>query len=84
MIAIEAEAARGTAKASAATDPPCSKTVCVAVGSQGGFERAELDALLKLPFVTAVGLGPRVLRADTAALSALAVWQAVAGDWRAR
>jgi len=56
----------------------------ILTGPEGGFERAELDALLKLPFVTPVGLGPRVLRADTAALSALAVWQAVAGDWRAR
>lgn len=53
----------------------------ILVGPEGGFERGELDALVKLPFVTAVGLGPRVLRADTAALAALAVWQAVAGDW---
>jgi 16S rRNA (uracil1498-N3)-methyltransferase len=56
----------------------------ILTGPEGGFERAELDALLKLPFVSAMGLGPRVLRADTAALAALAVWQAVAGDWRAR
>ena len=54
----------------------------ILVGPEGGFERGELDALVKLPFVTAVGLGPRVLRADTAALAALAVWQAVAGDWQ--
>ncbi|MBL8704533.1 MAG: 16S rRNA (uracil(1498)-N(3))-methyltransferase [Rhodospirillales bacterium] len=53
----------------------------ILVGPEGGFERSELDALTKLSFVTAVGLGPRVLRADTAALAALAVWQAVAGDW---
>lgn len=53
----------------------------ILVGPEGGFERSELDALTKLPFVTAIGLGPRVLRADTAALAALAVWQAVAGDW---
>ena len=49
-------------------------------GPEGGFARAELDALRKLPFVTPVGLGPRVLRADTAALSALAVFQALAHD----
>jgi len=53
----------------------------ILVGPEGGFERGELDALVKLPFVTAIGLGPRVLRADTAALAALAVWQALAGDW---
>jgi 16S rRNA (uracil1498-N3)-methyltransferase len=54
------------------------------IGPEGGFAPAELDALRKLPNCTAVGLGPRLLRADTAALSALACWQALAGDWRAR
>lgn len=52
----------------------------ILTGPEGGFTRAELDALRKLPFVTAVGLGPRVLRADTAALAALAVFQAVSRD----
>jgi 16S rRNA (uracil1498-N3)-methyltransferase len=50
------------------------------IGPEGGFARAELDALHKLPFVTSVGLGPRVLRADTAALAALAIYQAVSHD----
>ncbi|HZB91599.1 MAG TPA: 16S rRNA (uracil(1498)-N(3))-methyltransferase [Stellaceae bacterium] len=54
----------------------------VLVGPEGGFTESELDALRKLPFVSPVGLGPRVLRADTAALAALAVLQALAGDWR--
>ena len=52
------------------------------VGPEGGFTETELDALTNLPFVTPVGLGPLVLRADTAALAALAVYQAIAGDWR--
>lgn len=52
----------------------------VMIGPEGGFARAELDALRKLPFVTPVGLGPRVLRADTAALAALAIFQAVSHD----
>jgi 16S rRNA (uracil1498-N3)-methyltransferase len=52
------------------------------VGPEGGFDQTELDAIDKLPFVTRVGLGPRVLRAETAALAALAVLQAIAGDWR--
>lgn len=52
------------------------------VGPEGGIAGSELDALRKLPFVTVVGLGPRVLRADTAALAALACWQALVGDWR--
>jgi len=53
----------------------------VLVGPEGGFHRDELDLLSKLDFVTAVGLGPRILRADTAALAALSCWQALAGDW---
>jgi 16S rRNA (uracil1498-N3)-methyltransferase len=50
------------------------------IGPEGGFAPNELDALRKLPFVVAVGLGPRVLRAETAAIAALACWQALAGD----
>lgn len=51
-------------------------------GPEGGFAAAELDALRKRANVTSVGLGPRVLRAETAAFAALACWQALAGDWR--
>jgi len=58
---------------------PCA----VLIGPEGGFADSELDLLRRLPFVCAVGLGPRVLRADTAALAALAVVQAVIGDWSA-
>ena len=56
--------------------------VALLVGPEGGFDETELDAFGKLSFVTRVGLGPRVLRAETAALAALAVFQAIAGDWR--
>ncbi|MFM2128995.1 MAG: hypothetical protein RL477_541 [Pseudomonadota bacterium] len=51
------------------------------IGPEGGFSEAELDALGKLAFVIPVSLGPRLLRADTAAVAALACWQAVMGDW---
>lgn len=54
----------------------------VLVGPEGGFTETELDALVKLPFVCRVGLGPRVLRSETAALAALAVLEALLGDWR--
>ncbi len=51
------------------------------VGPEGGFEGGELDDTLRRPFVTAVALGPRILRAETAAVAGLAVLQALAGDW---
>jgi 16S rRNA (uracil1498-N3)-methyltransferase len=54
----------------------------IVIGPEGGFAAAELSALRRIKDVTAVGLGPRILRADTAALAALAVWQALVGDWR--
>lgn len=56
--------------------------VALLIGPEGGFAQSELDALGKLSFVSRVGLGPRVLRAETAALAGLAVLQAIAGDWR--
>jgi len=56
----------------------------VVTGPEGGFDQTELDLLTKLTNVNAVGLGPRILRADTAALAALACWQAVLGDWQDR
>ena len=49
-------------------------------GPEGGFETSELKSLRNLDFVTGVGLGRRILRAETAALSALACWQAILGD----
>lgn len=52
------------------------------IGPEGGFATSELDGLRKQPFVTSIGVGPRILRAETAALAALACWQALAGDWR--
>ena len=55
----------------------------VFVGPEGGYAPGELDLLRRLPNVTPVGLGGRLLRADTAAVAALACWQAVLGDWTA-
>jgi 16S rRNA (uracil1498-N3)-methyltransferase len=54
----------------------------IVIGPEGGFAASELAALRRIKDVTAVGLGPRILRADTAALAALACWQAMVGDWR--
>lgn len=53
----------------------------VLIGPEGGFDPGERDRLRSSPFVTPVTLGPRILRADTAAISALTLWQAAFGDW---
>jgi 16S rRNA (uracil1498-N3)-methyltransferase len=52
------------------------------VGPEGGFHAKEREALLSHARVTRISLGPRILRADTAAVAALALLQAVRGDWR--
>jgi 16S rRNA (uracil1498-N3)-methyltransferase len=52
------------------------------IGPEGGFAEEEREALLKLTNVVRLSLGPRILRADTAAVAALALVQAVLGDWR--
>jgi 16S rRNA (uracil1498-N3)-methyltransferase len=51
------------------------------IGPEGGFSEVERETLLALEFVTAISLGPRVMRADTAGVAALALVQAVWGDW---
>lgn len=56
--------------------------VSVLVGPEGGFDDMERAAIQRLPNVVALSLGPRILRADTAAVAALAVVQATLGDWR--
>jgi 16S rRNA (uracil1498-N3)-methyltransferase len=56
--------------------------LAVLVGPEGGFEASERTLLLEQPFVLAVSLGPRILRADTAAVAALALVNGVLGDWR--
>lgn len=53
----------------------------VLIGPEGGLSSPELDALAKCTFVTRARLGPRVLRAETAAVAALTCWQALRGDW---
>lgn len=54
----------------------------ILIGPEGGFDPAERALIRGLEFVTPVSLGTRILRADTAGLAALAVWQALRGDWR--
>lgn len=58
------------------------RKLALLVGPEGGFSEDERRHLRSLPFVTAIPLGPRILRADTAAVAALAVVQATLGDWQ--
>ncbi|MEM7237306.1 MAG: 16S rRNA (uracil(1498)-N(3))-methyltransferase [Pseudomonadota bacterium] len=54
----------------------------VLIGPEGGFSPAEAAGLRADPRALCVSLGPRILRADTAAVAALTIWQAALGDWR--
>jgi 16S rRNA (uracil1498-N3)-methyltransferase len=54
----------------------------VLIGPEGGFSPAERAAIRGLAFALPVSLGPRILRADTAAIAALSLWQSAFGDWR--
>lgn len=58
-----------------------SHPLALLVGPEGGFEGAELDDLRRRAFVVPAALGPRILRAETAAIAGLAALQALAGDW---
>lgn len=53
----------------------------ILIGPEGGFSNAERKRLQSLPFAHSVSLGPRILRADTAAVAAMTVWQQALGDW---
>jgi 16S rRNA (uracil1498-N3)-methyltransferase len=61
--------------------PQISGPWAILIGPEGGFSPAERDRLRSLPFAHPVSLGPRILRADTAAVAALTVWQQALGDW---
>ena len=54
----------------------------ILIGPEGGFSADERAAIRALPAAVPVSLGPRILRADTAAIAALTLWQAARGDWR--
>ncbi len=55
--------------------------LAVLIGPEGGFAPEERDALIALPFVVRIAMGPRIMRADTAAVAALTLVNAVLGDW---
>lgn len=61
---------------------PLGSPLGVLIGPEGGFAPEERAALLSRPFVLPISLGPRIMRADTAAVAALSLVNAVVGDWR--
>lgn len=60
---------------------PAPGPAAILIGPEGGFTDEERDAIRALPSARPISLGPRILRADTAALAALSLWMAAAGDW---
>jgi 16S rRNA (uracil1498-N3)-methyltransferase len=61
---------------------PQNARMAVLIGPEGGFDPGERRHLRSLPFVQPISLGPRILRAETAAVALLSVAQAIRGDWR--
>jgi 16S rRNA (uracil1498-N3)-methyltransferase len=55
----------------------------ILIGPEGGFDSEEREAIRALPDAVGISLGPRILRAETAAAAAVSLWMAAAGDWRA-
>jgi 16S rRNA (uracil1498-N3)-methyltransferase len=77
MFCNEAEV--GSALRLAASEKGCPWAILI--GPEGGFSDQERARLSALPYAHVVSLGPRILRADTAAVAALTMWQQALGDW---
>jgi 16S rRNA (uracil1498-N3)-methyltransferase len=80
-IVFADERAAGPSSALSATLANALPPAAVLIGPEGGFSNAEHARLRGMDCVTPMALGPRILRADTAAVAALTLWQAAAGDW---
>lgn len=76
MFCDEAEAGARRALSNASTGP-----WAILIGPEGGFSDRERARLSTLPQAHVISLGPRILRADTAAVAAMTVWQQALGDW---
>ena len=76
MFCDEAEVGAGKVLGEAGPGP-----WAILIGPEGGFSEAERKRLQSLPFAHVVSLGPRILRADTAAVAAMTLWQQALGDW---
>ena len=81
-LLIFADEAAPIASPLAALEKETKGPLAVLIGPEGGFEEEERTLLLTQPFVLPISLGPRVMRADTAAVAALSLVNATLGDWR--
>ncbi len=82
LVFCDEDAPVGDPIAALAAVLPQPRPLALLVGPEGGFDADERARIARLPSRVALSLGPRILRADTAAVAALAIVQAVAGDWR--
>ncbi|MFY0638220.1 16S rRNA (uracil(1498)-N(3))-methyltransferase [Maricaulis maris] len=73
---------RGQPMAAALAEADMSRRAAILIGPEGGFSPAERERLRSLDHVIPVTLGPRILRAETAVIAALTIWQSACGDWR--
>ncbi len=73
---------RDRRRARAGGDARTSGPAAILIGPEGGFDAEEREAIRAHPSAIGIGLGPRILRADTAAAAAVSLWMAAAGDWR--
>jgi 16S rRNA (uracil1498-N3)-methyltransferase len=81
-LLVFADEAASVASPLAALEGERERPLAVLIGPEGGVEAEERALLLEQPYVVPISLGPRVMRADTAAVAALALVNAVLGDWR--
>jgi len=80
LVFADEAAAQASPLAALSLERP--RPLAVLIGPEGGFAHDERSLLVKQPYVLAISLGPRVMRADTAAVAALALVNATIGDWR--
>ena len=79
---MEAAIEAATESAAEPATEPAPAPAAILIGPEGGFSPQERAQIAGLPFVRRLSLGPRILRADTAAVAAMTLWQARHGDWR--